>query len=732
MTHSVSVSLTVSVSVSGSVTVTVSPTQSASLAPRPFTFANVLVSRVENIQNSVLNRVWIDEYSWDPVGKNKLATRVQSIHFPHRGEAGATGVRGPDPTRLTLPFSLSETEGMGQLVNSQDRCTVTIGGFDVGINDLTPGSSLFDAVTGYPPTGAGIAGTDFSPAGLNGYPMSLARFGNRGWSDYTLGVSTKYLHWLPKKGRLQYAVNSAAGSANVNNLVASDVYMRTLNDVPRAVAYTTASSLSGSAHANEVFYVTGHKGVSSTDTSSATYKTWPYGGALAANNKLSAAGSTRGRCWSGAFDYANNYPSSATTVTWLTSGSGSSTASASWNTEVAYAANTGVAGANYAKDYSVLPYSPYSLATYTNPGNAMFTSESNLAKSFASSAYSFAYSAGSECTSTRATNKAGCQCHNSDFISVDRDNTVGTTGLCFIGSSTSTEQRLLQVRKQPEGAIFGWPAAPPSATYDQTYTPSLVAADYDDGTSFVPASIASFANAPGSIPNAGKASPGGSSANFRNCAAKTASAAVVFDSASYVFWVEKGASDGYAIARSDFTGGAFGAPVPVWGLGRTYNTELGVAVSGGGATCSAVICTTAPYRDNDVVGIAFFDNGGAKTDNLDVLYAATLNGVFASVNAYAASAEVKWYLLAAIGHGEAQQFGRDGGRAIYNYGNQQLQQGGAASATNYLGSAHRGIAYAPRPCVSDGAVYRALGGDADAAAAFDAEEAAAQASGAAA
>jgi len=120
-----------------------SPSATASLAPRPFTAGNILVSRVDHVYGNVLNKVWLDEYSWSPPESPSppvMATRVQSMHFPYRSEVQPISNSFPiaqvDMSRLTLPFELSLTEGMGQLTISQDRCAVSIGGFDVGVDEF--------------------------------------------------------------------------------------------------------------------------------------------------------------------------------------------------------------------------------------------------------------------------------------------------------------------------------------------------------------------------------------------------------------------------------------------------------------------------------------------------------------------------------------------------------------------------------------------------------------------
>jgi len=108
--------------------------------PKAFTAGTVLTSRVENVAGQLLNRVWIDEYQWDTSNPSAPAKRVQSLHLPARTETVSTASGSPfagaDKSRLTLPYTQSRTLGLGQLTNTNDRCAVSIGGFDVGVGDV--------------------------------------------------------------------------------------------------------------------------------------------------------------------------------------------------------------------------------------------------------------------------------------------------------------------------------------------------------------------------------------------------------------------------------------------------------------------------------------------------------------------------------------------------------------------------------------------------------------------
>ncbi len=272
-------------------------------------------------------------------------------------------------------------------------------------------------------------------------------------------------------------------------------------------------------------------------------------------------------------------------------------------------------------------------------------------------------------------NKVGCACSNTDYVTLDRTNAVGTAGLCFVGPAAASELRLLTLRKQSTGAIWAWPSGATTSSADQSYVPSLVITDYEyspDGYfTYGMKGLSSFSTTSSVSPEnsyAGVAHSASAGADFRNCAGKT-SADLTFDSSSYVFWVEYGAADGYAISRSDYTSGIFVTPVPVWKQGNI---------------------------DNLIVGISFADNGGSKTDSKDILYAASTTRVYATTTHYNPAASIVWYEIVTIGIGEAAQFG--GGYA-----------GKFLNGPSFLGSEHRGISTTPSTsCNSDSSLFRAL------------------------
>jgi len=219
MSTTVSNSPTTSTSATVSVTVTTSPSATPSLIPIPYSYdsGNVVLSRVErltadfssspcglsqysnnavNLHNGVntgvgststctnpseLARVWIDEINWnvangcwttscqtttdlytalDTPTTAYTATRVQSMHFPHRW----TSI---DVYRLVLPFDVSDTIGLGQLSISADRCAVSIAGLDMPYYDGTDAhknfaSTNYASVTPTDTACEGKASTSFS------------------------------------------------------------------------------------------------------------------------------------------------------------------------------------------------------------------------------------------------------------------------------------------------------------------------------------------------------------------------------------------------------------------------------------------------------------------------------------------------------------------------------------------------------------------------------------------
>jgi len=317
--------------------------------------------------------------------------------------------------------------------------------------------------------------------------------------------------------------------------------------------------------------------------------------------------------------------------------------------------------------------------------------------------YAFKYDNGYKCATT--TTKVGCQCFASDFVTVDPGNDVGTTGFCFVGPSSSSELRLLSVRPKEYGAIYGWPQGPSSSNnLDTTYIPSLLTSDYTNlGAGYIPTSI--------SITNAGATQYGGASyrdaSKLRNCAGRTASANVAFDTQSAVFWVEFGADDGFAVARSDYTSG-FAQPYPVWKQGATVNTIAG------NTQVETYPPTSAANADNAIVGVTYYQWDGSTTSSAkqDVVYVTSTTAMYASINAFTTAQygagfpagcgagsvqclrDVKWYIIHQIGISPESVMSGSAGSALYG--------------SSYKGSEYRGVAYAPRACAATGATFRAL------------------------
>ena len=155
-----------------------SPTPSMVPFPYSYDSGNVILSRVERLaadlssaatcgaaclNPSELARVWLDEITWPVAASSSsycwvqscadkrtlitaldvpftayTASRVQSMHFPHRG----TSI---DTYRLVLPYDVSDTLGLGQLSSSSDRCAVTIAGLDMPYYDGSDAHKQFSS-----------------------------------------------------------------------------------------------------------------------------------------------------------------------------------------------------------------------------------------------------------------------------------------------------------------------------------------------------------------------------------------------------------------------------------------------------------------------------------------------------------------------------------------------------------------------------------------------------------
>jgi hypothetical protein len=338
---------------------------------------------------------------------------------------------------------------------------------------------------------------------------------------------------------------------------------------------------------------------------------------------------------------------------------------------------------------------------------------------------------------------ANCQCFNDGWTVLDPGNTVGTSGLCFVGNSAITELRLMTVRTTPAGSIFSWPQSVSTNDADKTWTPSLDAtyyfSDFPNNTALTsyrqfPISFTTGTSAPlnaGVVSGTDPSSPASvtlpanveRAANLRNCAAKASTTVgVVFENPSFVFWSERSPlTSAFAVQRSMFgTAGFFLAPQPMWGVGRfVAGSGWSGGVSGNptglepsdpfGTSGSPATGALLTAVDSGVVGIVFDPSPASG----GYLYAVSFTSLYATTNpdapmtvaegATATSTPVTWYLLVRIGEGAAFSFGTAG------------KAWTASMSTNYFqGSEHRGVAVTPRSCVYAGASFRALGQSAEA------------------
>jgi len=256
-------------------------------------------------------------------------------------------------------------------------------------------------------------------------------------------------------------------------------------------------------------------------------------------------------------------------------------------------------------------------------------------------------------------------CQDSLWTTVDPTNTFGTTGLCYTSaSSNDVEGHFLQMRPTQTGALYTWPqyAYKPTQVTDQMYIPvldngysaSCQATSDTPSRTFSGSTSSNNVNCLNSIYNPNNPNyvgnalygvysvdltngfPGTSStgvpSNFRNCAARTASAetslSLVLAVPSFTFWIERSASNGFAVQRGDFESGAttvsgsWTAPKPIWydsNPAATYG-RAAVTTSSAGATPLA--------QDNALVGVAYY----ASSVSSGMLFVASTTALYGSYN----------------------------------------------------------------------------------------------------
>jgi len=417
-----------------------------------------------------------------------------------------------------------------------------------------------------------------------GYPISVARIGGAGWRDVYISTTLQsygtsntgnypkaFSQWMNSKFLSSYTC-TLGSSCTANGFKAKEFIAQSWEDIPKAVAFTTeqptvvsgpTDTFSVSPHMSQVYWATGRKACNTTSTNGCP--------ALVNNINLNMAGSIIGRCW---------YGESASTL------------------------------------LSKAPIAP--------------------------------------------------KCSDTLFTTVDPTNAWGTAGLCYTShTSSSVESRLLMMRAKSTGAIASWPVST-YKTYtwnylDETYVPGLdngISAfcygnaatvsrtfssssdslnsqcltsiynpynpNYLSGSS---KSFYTFYNIDKDNGNAGSSTTGVTS-NLRNCAARTSSAANSVDffagSPSFTFWVERSATGGYAVQRSDYetisTTTQFTASKPLWpatGNAKSSNTYG-----------QFVDATNAASPDTNVVGVAYF----ASSVSSGLLYVATTTALYGSYN----------------------------------------------------------------------------------------------------
>jgi len=256
-------------------------------------------------------------------------------------------------------------------------------------------------------------------------------------------------------------------------------------------------------------------------------------------------------------------------------------------------------------------------------------------------------------------------CPSQTFVGTDPGNTVGSMGVCQIGS-TSGDLHLLQVRAKEAttgaGTIFTWPVDNAN-TY--RYIPEVRTSFYSS-SSYWPASIGAVgAQAPSSTVPSGTGGAVPLTSTLRGCAGFTPSVMGAIAASTYLFWVDRGATGGNALQRSMYSA-TWSASIPVWPNAAHSNSRLFVGGSLVAAPASIATFTNAVVAATmDTTAQLFVVTGGVTSTS----------AVYASVNGRSdvGTAPIDFYQVLVLGQGSA---------------------GGA----EFLGSVYRGVAMAPLQC----------------------------------
>ena len=546
-------------SVSTSATASESP--SASSVPFAYTYGNVLVSRIQRLNRdnwpckrrgaidipgawttpdstpcNELARVWIDEYSWwsvntqvpdiTTVQTNKFSL-VQRMHFPHRAESF------PDQYRLTLPFNQSKALGLGQLTQSQDRCSVTIAGFDLPHNYqgvFVPGHGFTDPnqhAFGTPTSPAVAHPTDptrfapvtpfNSPAPGSAMPASLVAslptykcgpkvmaVGSAAFAAYSAlpacASPNQFSLPVPTTPGVT-ACKSLFRSANGDDAVKEDMsYGFIFNDTgPGLTTYSKdCSNWNATGYPLSVARIGGRGWKDLANTWYADYYShWMPTKAFWSDSAVSPTATSTSKPYNlveapvfvgkrdssigrGGVPLLNVPQSQHGTLAYPEGGDYNSA-----NSQFMYRS-----GEFLAKSWDAVPRA-VAYSTVQNTGNSIHRNQVYFATGFkALSSTKMGGSVLGRCwygaPGTWPSASAGystgqissSQVCNDEFTVTDPGNMDGTTGLCYVGSAATVDLKLLQVRPKANGAIYGWPAASSSTSIDQSYSPALTAQYY--------------------------------------------------------------------------------------------------------------------------------------------------------------------------------------------------------------------------------------------------------------
>jgi len=460
-----------------------------------------------------LGRVWIDEYSFNPT--SKTATHVQSFHFPHRAQDLNVVTNALSTASIaTVAGSPRNTGGAVSTLKIDQTQFLDV---SVNINNMYKQVLTLpwdDAVNEYNVLGQITLSADRCSVAIGGLGVPI--------EDVTCAGTSPCATTTLFSG---FASGSAAATSPgpVSGLDYSSGY-------PVSMARISSRGWNQDAYSHWLPFTTGTMS-SSTPSNANTLITLKYFPSTVCGTNI---GGTGGLSTSASCDY---YKPDAVRATNLA--------------QVPRAVAIG----------SSQPKLAYSTTTYID-GRTDSTGQTISNTGNNGGMWSRCWS-GQLYARNTATTLIGSPstCAFPGFKAVDPGNDRGSMGICQIGSS-SGDLHLLQVRASDASAIFTHPSN------GQTFVPELLPSAY--GT-YWPSALGV-----GSIGTA--TSTGGTSqtSTLRGCAGFTPDGSPAIASGTFLFWVDRGASNGYALQRSSYTS-SWAAAVPVWPNAAHSNSNLYVS-----------------------------------------------------------------------------------------------------------------------------------------------------------